>query len=105
MSPESDDGIRQAAIAQERQRLRLLRQIVDLTSHVLCQGNLGREEAEKLVSATRRRALVLFPGKEETFDLILAPRFARLMDEFATPHLRGARILPFRKPPTRKGVS
>ena len=104
MSQESDDGDRQAAIAQERQRLRHLRQIVDLTSNVLCQGRLSCQEAEKLISATRRRALELFPGKEETFDLILAPRFARLMDEFATPRSRGARVLPFQKPPARRGA-
>jgi hypothetical protein len=35
-----------------------------------------------LVAATRRRALELFPDKEETYELILAPRFARLLDEF-----------------------
>ncbi len=104
MSPDSDDGTRQAAITRERQRLRILRQVVDLTSHVLCQGNLSREEAEELVSATRRRALELFPDKEETFDLILAPRFARLMDEFARPGIRGARVLPFQKPQTRPGI-
>lgn len=105
MSRDSDDGDRQAAIAQERRRLRHLRQIVDLTSNVLWQGRLSRQEAQELISATRRCALELFPGKEETFDLILAPRFARLMDEFATHPSRGARVLPFRKPPARRETS
>ncbi len=45
------------------------------------------------MAATRRRALQLFPDKESTYDLILAPRFARLLKEFAAP-ARG-KVLPF----------
>jgi hypothetical protein len=70
--------------------------IVDLTSSVLMQGGIDRTEAEALVAATRRRALELFPGKEDTFDLILAPRFARLIREFVGP-APPANVLPFRK--------
>jgi hypothetical protein len=55
---------------------------------------MSRTEAEDLVAGVRRQALELFPGKEETFDLVLAPRFARLMDEFAG-QLHRARVLPF----------
>jgi hypothetical protein len=70
-------------LAEENRRARQLRMIVDLTSNVIAQGGLERREAQELVEATRRRALELFPGKEDTFDLILAPRFARLIAEFA----------------------
>lgn len=68
---------------------------MDLTSSVLAQGRLSRTEAEDLVAATRRRVLELFPDKEGTFDLVLAPRFARLIAEFA-----GARsnVLAWRRP-------
>jgi hypothetical protein len=64
---------------------------------VLMQGRLPRAEAERLVAGLREQALALFPGQDQTFDLILAPRFARLLDEFgeASP---GARVLPFRRP-------
>jgi len=48
------------------------------------------------VAATRRRALELFPGKEDTFDLILAPRFARLIREFVGP-APPANVLAFRR--------
>ena len=72
-----------AEIAEEAGRARQLRLIVDLASSVIAQGGLSPAEAEALVAATRRRALELFPGKEETFDLVLAPRFARLIREFA----------------------
>jgi hypothetical protein len=82
--------------AEERRRLRLLRTVVDLTTNVLAQGGMTRPEAEALVDAARRRALELFPDKAETYDLILAPRFARLMDEFVGPPT--ANVVPFRRP-------
>jgi hypothetical protein len=72
-----------AEVAEEARRARQLRVIVDLASSVIAQGGLSRAEAEALVAATRRRALELFPGKEQTFELVLAPRFARLIREFA----------------------
>lgn len=86
LDPEADEG----------RRLRLLRMVVDLTTNVLAQGGMTRPEAEALVAATRRRALELFPDKAFTYDLILAPRFARLMDEFARPP--AGNVLPFRRP-------
>jgi hypothetical protein len=73
------------AVIEEGRRARQLRAIVDLATSVIAQGGLTRGEAEELVAATRRRALELFPGKEDTFDLVLAPRFARLIREFALP--------------------
>ena len=83
-----------AALADEKRRLRQLRVIVDLTCNVLMQGRLPRDEAGDLVAAARRRALELFPDKEETYELILAPRFARLVREFASPKKDGA-VRPF----------
>ena len=71
-----------AAVEEEVLRLRLLRMVVDLTCNVLMQGRLSPDEAADLVSAARRRALELFPDKEATYELILAPRFARLVREF-----------------------
>ena len=71
-----------AAVEEEVLRLRLLRMVVDLTCNVLMQGRLSHDEAKDLVSAARRRALELFPDKEATYELILAPRFARLVREF-----------------------
>jgi len=81
------------AVAEERQRLRRLRAIVDLTTSLLMQARLSRPQAEELVAAARRRVLELFPDKAATYELILAPRFARLMDEFAGP---AAKVLRFR---------
>jgi len=81
--------------ADERRRLRLLRMVVDLTTNVLVQDRMTRPEAEALVAATRRRALELFPDKASTYDLILAPRFARLLNEFTGP--AAGNVVPFRR--------
>jgi len=88
------DDERARAVADEGRRLRELRTTVDLAAAVLAQGGLTPTEAEDLVAATRRRALALFPDKGATYDLILAPRFARLIDEYVTPRAQ-ARVLPF----------
>src|SRR5512139_962830 len=71
-----------AAIAEEQARADRLRRTVDVACAVLRQGRLPRPEAEALVDDTRRLVLELFPGKEDVFDLVLAPRFRRIIDEF-----------------------
>ena len=86
-----------AAVVEEQRRVRQLRAVVDLTTNVLAQGRLTRAEANELVAATRRRVLELFPDKEGTFDLILAPRFARLIREFVEGGPSRGRVLPFRR--------
>ena len=70
------------AIAEEQARADRLRRTVDVACAMLRQGRLARAEGEALVADTRRLALELFPGKEDVFDLVLAPRFRRIVDEF-----------------------
>jgi hypothetical protein len=89
-SGQSNPG--EEALREERLRLRELRAVVDLTVNVIAQGRLGRREAEELVAATRLRVLALFPDKEATYELILAPRFARLVEEYTRPP---AAVIPF----------
>ena len=81
----------------EAHRRRQLRMVVDLTCNLIMQGRLGHEEAEALVAAARRRVLELFPDKESTYELILAPRFARLVREFAPP-AAASRVVPLVRP-------
>ena len=83
------------AVAEERRRARELRTSVDLACAVLRQGQVSREEADEIVAATRRRAVALFPDKGHVFDLVLAPRLQRIIDE-VFPAPPPARILPFR---------
>lgn len=98
MSP--DDAPDSAAVDEERRRVRELRTSVDLTCAVLRQGCLSREEADELVAAMRRRAIELFPEKGDVFDLVLAPRFKRIIDE-VLPVPPPAHVLPFRGGPRR----
>jgi hypothetical protein len=82
------------AILDEKRRARQLKTIVDFTTHLIAQQPMSREEAESLVAATRRRALELFPDKANVFDLVIAPRFARLIDEFVGAKHDPASCLP-----------
>ncbi len=86
-------AVNEEALREERRRLNLLRTVVDLTCNVIAQGGLSRREALDLVAAARRRVLELFPDKESTYDLVLAPRFARLVRESCLP---APRVIPFR---------
>jgi hypothetical protein len=69
------------AIRLENQKIRRLRLLVDLASGVLRQNEMPLLEAVKLVAAVRTQALALFPGKDRTYDLLYAPRFARILRE------------------------
>jgi hypothetical protein len=76
------DAVDPGALADEIRRADALRRSVDVACALLRQARLTREEAEAVVAITRTSALGLFPGKEGVFDLVLAPRFARILDEF-----------------------
>ncbi len=76
-----DDG-RAARIEHENRMLRRLRFLVDLTFATLAQdSSLTLEQAWEHVRALKGAAVAMFPGKEETFDLIYLPRFSRLLAE------------------------
>jgi hypothetical protein len=85
-----------AAVAEEQRRADRLRRTVDVACALLRQGGLTRAEAEAVVTITRQRALSLFPGKGDVFDLVLTPRFTRILDEFFPRP--PARVLPFPRP-------
>jgi len=71
----------EAEILEENRKVRRLQLVVDLVTSVLRQSDIPVEEGAELVAATRRFALVLFPEKGQTYDLIYKPRFQRLMAE------------------------
>jgi hypothetical protein len=66
-------------IEEEERRVKTLRFLVDFSLAYLAQTNLPLEEAQAVVAGVKKQALVLFPEKEETFDLIYLPRFQRLL--------------------------
>lgn len=73
---------RAALIELENRMIRRLRFLVDLTYATLAQDrDLTLEQAWDHVIALKRTAVAMFPGKEDTFDLIYLPRFSRLLKE------------------------
>jgi hypothetical protein len=66
---------------EENRKLRYLRFLVDFSILSIQQDNLLLEQAQKLVEDVKRAACGLFPGKEETFELIYRPRFLRAIHE------------------------
>jgi hypothetical protein len=81
-------------LADENRRARKVRQIVDIATALIMQSNMTVDEAETLVSAVRHRILTLFPDGGETFELIYAPRFTRLIREYAHGRHPGV-VIPF----------
>ncbi|HEY6421275.1 MAG TPA: hypothetical protein VIX59_19935 [Candidatus Binataceae bacterium] len=76
------DDTRKAEIENENKLIRRLRFLVDLTFATLAQDNdLTLDQAWEHVTALKGAALAMFPGKEETFDLVYLPRFSRLLAE------------------------
>jgi hypothetical protein len=73
--------IEEKEIREENRKLRYLRFLVDFSILSIQQDDLSLEEAQELVENVKRAACSLFPGKEETFELIYRPRFNRVIGE------------------------
>jgi hypothetical protein len=68
-------------LQEEEKKLRRLRFIVDFAIEYLRSQQLNHDEAIRVVEGVRKHALKLFPGKEDAFDIIYAPRFKRVLNE------------------------
>jgi hypothetical protein len=76
------DDDRAAKIELENKLIRRLRFLVELTFATIAQDNdLTLDQAWEHVLALKGAAVTMFPGKEETFDLLYLPRFSRLLAE------------------------
>ena len=74
------DDDRKAKIEDENKLIRRLRFLVDLTFATIAQDNdLTLDQAWEHVLALKGAAVAMFPGKEDTFDLVYLPRFSRLL--------------------------
>jgi len=71
----------EAEIQEENRKVRRLQLVVDLVTSVLWQSDIPLEEASELVAQTRQFALSLFPGQEQTYQLLYQSRFRRLLAE------------------------
>jgi hypothetical protein len=65
----------------EEKKLRRLRFIVDFALNFISAQNITHEHALSIVEGVKKHTLTLFPGKEDEFDLIYAPRFKRVLNE------------------------
>ncbi len=73
---------REHLIQEEKKKIRRLRVLVDLTTSVLYQdAALTLEEAQQLVRGAEKAILKMFPDKQQTFDIVLRPRFERILRE------------------------
>jgi hypothetical protein len=82
------------ALADESRRVRKVRQLVDIATALILQSNLTVDDAERLVAGVRAQILALFPDGEEVYELIDAPRFRRLIHEYAPSPHHGV-VIPF----------
>ena len=68
-------------LLNEERKIRRLRFIVDFALEFIRTQDIPHDSAIGIIEGVREQALRLFPGKEETFDMIYAPRFKRLLNE------------------------
>ena len=73
----------QQDVREEQIRMIQLRILVDLTVYRLGHNAFSRGDALALIERTRDEVLALFPNKGEVFELVLRPRFRRILDERA----------------------
>jgi hypothetical protein len=81
-------------LADESRRVRKVRQLVDIATALIVQSNLTVDDAESLLQWVRGRILALFPDGEGAYEIIYAPRFRRLIDEYTVSRPPGVAI-PF----------
>jgi hypothetical protein len=85
----------ESEMREENRKIRFLRFLIDFSILSIQQNDLSLEEALKIVEDAKCAACNLFPGKEQTFELIYRPRFRRVIEErFGNPH-------PFNSPQGR----
>ncbi|OPX98011.1 MAG: hypothetical protein A4E62_00155 [Syntrophorhabdus sp. PtaU1.Bin002] len=68
-------------LLEEEKKLRRLRFIVDFALQYIKSQAMSHDEALRVVEGVKKYALSLFPGKEDAFDMIYAPRFKRVLNE------------------------
>ena len=65
----------------EDKKMRYLRIMIDLTRSVILNSSMNRQKAEEMVESLRQAVLRMFPGKEETWEIVYANRFKIILDE------------------------
>ena len=68
-------------LKEENRRLRTFRFLTDLTVQRLYVEPLSLDECYQVIAELRQLSETLFPGKAEVFDLVIAPRLKRVINE------------------------
>lgn len=70
-------------ILDEQLTMTRVRRVVDVTAYWLEHASLSHEEALSVIEHAREEILKLCPSKGEVFELVLRPRFMRVLSERA----------------------
>ncbi|NIQ39223.1 MAG: hypothetical protein GTN81_11605 [Proteobacteria bacterium] len=81
MKEASRPTLTEKEVTEENRRIRRLRFMVDFWLQTIMQADLSRDEALRVVEHVKTYACSIFPGKEDTFELIYRPRFMRVIEE------------------------
>jgi len=68
-------------LLREEEQMRFLKWLTDATVWRLTVGPITQVQGERIIEETRNQVSILFPDKGELFDLILRPRFERVLRE------------------------
>ena len=88
MKNREEIDVEEKEVRAENRKIRFLRFLVDFSILSIQVDDRSREEALEMVEEVKRVACNLFPGKEETFELIYRPRFQRVILERFWPPLK-----------------
>ncbi len=77
----ASDAARVEEIAVENRKIRRLRILVDFTMALIAQSDIPLEEAQALAAAVKKQAMLMFPDKSDTYDLIYGSKFRRLITQ------------------------
>ncbi|MSQ77610.1 MAG: hypothetical protein EXR97_04035 [Nitrospiraceae bacterium] len=70
-------------VFDEQLRMGRLKRVVDITAYWLEQGSFNHDEALSIIEHARGEILTLCPGKEDVFELVIRPRFLRILNDRA----------------------
>lgn len=71
------------AVLEEDIRMARLRRVVDITAYWLGHASFSHQEALSIIEHARGEILGLCPDKESVFELVLQPRFLRILNDRA----------------------
>ena len=77
-------SINELRCGREAVRLQTVREMVDHLSHLIENRLVDPHEARQRAGDLRFQIGLLFPGKQDTFDMIYGARFKRQIEQFLT---------------------